>query len=342
MREVTFILPTYNRKEFVCRAVDSCLAVAGAGFQSRVLVIDGESTDGAWELLQRQYGDSPRVTLTQNQAGTGFQRTAFAGALEVQTEYVTFMYNDDVLSPYYHLLLRRMIDGRHSFIMGYGGTHPIDGVYPFVEPSIASVDKQRLLAAYFGDLKALDYYGMPVSPICLIMRTEHLQEWVEGIWNWVGDSSFRRWFMIEKNVGPDIILYLWGILRQETTVELARNVVGQFSEHPDSMSVQYGVDPLTTGYWIGRIWAFEQMIADRGISAALTARAGGYLVVSGLRVLVKMVRAGEWKWVGASAGEIAKVAGLIVRRGLGIRSMYFAVITVLDRRGRRQARAVPT
>ena len=57
MKVLTFILPTFNRKKYVIRAVESCLKVIGKNFSSEVLILDGESTDGAWELLEENYKD---------------------------------------------------------------------------------------------------------------------------------------------------------------------------------------------------------------------------------------------------------------------------------------------
>src|SRR6185503_17621561 len=94
--EVTFVLPTMNRADFVCRAIDSSLAAETDRMGVRLLVIDGMSTDGTPDLVTKTYAGNPRVTLIQHPR-VGFQRTAYFGALQVTTEYASFMYDDDVL-----------------------------------------------------------------------------------------------------------------------------------------------------------------------------------------------------------------------------------------------------
>ena len=55
--EITFVLPTYNRKEYVVRAIYSCLNISKKSqkIKVRVIVIDGYSNDGAWEKLQKEF-----------------------------------------------------------------------------------------------------------------------------------------------------------------------------------------------------------------------------------------------------------------------------------------------
>ena len=103
MKIITFILPTYNRKDFIVRAVESCLDVNGKNFSSKVIILDGESTDGAWEILNDKYKNNPRVDLIQLPKSMGFQKQLFMEFSLVKSEYCTFMYNDDVLSPYFRI-----------------------------------------------------------------------------------------------------------------------------------------------------------------------------------------------------------------------------------------------
>src|ERR1700733_6129659 len=68
---VTFILPTRNRKHFVRRAIDSCLACESEMASARVIVIDGESDDGTFVELKQVYENDDRVHLIQNSKSAG-------------------------------------------------------------------------------------------------------------------------------------------------------------------------------------------------------------------------------------------------------------------------------
>ena len=143
MKILTFILPTFNRKNYIIRAVESCLIVAGKNFSSEVLIIDGESTDGAWELLEENYKDNKRVKLLQLPKNMGFQKTAFYGVSQVKSEYCTFMYNDDVLSPHFSKLFSKMIENEQNFVMGYGKNFDINKVYQFKPLNLKLIDNKR-------------------------------------------------------------------------------------------------------------------------------------------------------------------------------------------------------
>ena len=113
--EITFILPTINRKNYIIRAVDSCLSINLFSDQitAKVLVYDGYSDDGAWEAMQEKYHTNEKVILKQVDRNLGFQETAFIALKEVDTEYCTYMYNDDVISPYYYQFINLFI---HLFL----------------------------------------------------------------------------------------------------------------------------------------------------------------------------------------------------------------------------------
>ena len=67
----------------------------------------------------------------------------------------------------------------------------------------------------------------------------------------------------------------------------ADGIVAQFSEHKDSMSIGYGTYPLTIGYWLGRIWAINEIHEnhnDDGILKNILPQCSGYLIVSGIRI----------------------------------------------------------
>src|SRR4051812_28785596 len=129
---VTFILPTRNRKHLVSRAIESCLACENELVSAHVIVIDGESDDGTFADLEKAYDRDPRVTLiTQNGNSSGFMNACFQGVDLVKSKWVSFMYDDDILSPFFVNMASKLASGRDSFIMGYGAEYDVDRVYPF-------------------------------------------------------------------------------------------------------------------------------------------------------------------------------------------------------------------
>ena len=125
------------------------------------------------------------------------------------------MYNDDVLSPYFSEFFNTMIKKNENFIMGYGKTFDINGVYKFKPLNFKLTEKINFLKCYFGSSNSLKYYGVPVSPISCISKTEHLKCWVNFTQKFAEQSKFREYYMIKKNIGPDIIIFLSNIIKTD-------------------------------------------------------------------------------------------------------------------------------
>jgi glycosyltransferase involved in cell wall biosynthesis len=332
--EITFILPTMNRRQYVCRAVDSCLACNSEQVKPYVLIIDGKSDDGTYELLLERYAGNEQVKIIQYDR-VGFQRTAYYGALQVNTKYATFMYDDDILSPDFHKLFEAMLTHKKDFVMGYASIHNVDEIYPFkpVE-EFELCTKYDLALEYFGYDRNAHRFVLPVSPICCIVTTEHLKKWVQFTQDYAKGAAIRQYYMIERNIGPDIILYLSAILREEKTALVTSTVVGQLSAHPDSMSVGYGDRHLITGYWFGKAWAFEEICRQGNKAAA--ARCAAFLLTLGGVMLLKMPFSEDRRWFWAFFREILKVK-LMALRYAKVLPLIHAFYTTLRNWRTRQA-----
>ena len=285
--EITFILPTVNRKNYVNRAIKSCLDInsESKNIVSKVLVLDGYSDDGAWELMQKEFGNNENVLLKQVDRKIGFQETAFMGLKYITTEYCTFMYNDDVLSKYYWKCCDKIRESKQSFIMGYGKNFHVKEIYQFKEPNFIKIPSEQIILNYFGIFENLKYSSLPVSPIASISKTNNLYDWEKEVRKFVAKSSFRYELMIKKNIGPDLILYLYNLYIENEYVFFCNSTISQLSFHEDSMSILYGKSPLSTGYWLSRIWLFEKMISSKKYNKELLAKFSAYILTSGIYIV---------------------------------------------------------
>ena len=228
--ELSFILPTFNRKDSVIRAIDSCLKIEDSSdIAVKVIVLDGYSTDGAWELLKKNYEFSSKVKLLQVEKEKGFQETAFYGLDLVETDYVTYMYNDDVLSDYYFSMVEEMISSQQEFIMGYGSNFPVSNKLNFSPLEIKEVKTLDILLTYFGYFDGLEYSSLPVSPIASVSRTEKLRMWRDEVRKFVKNSEFRDDLMMKQNIGPDLILYLFNLFHSGQSMLFCNSTAAQLS-----------------------------------------------------------------------------------------------------------------
>src|SRR5262245_13540577 len=93
------LLSNYNYARFVGEALEGALRQT-VPFDEIVVVDDG-STDGSVELLEREFGRNPRVTIVRKQHSG--QLSCFNhGVPKCSGDIVFFLDADDVYEPQYH------------------------------------------------------------------------------------------------------------------------------------------------------------------------------------------------------------------------------------------------
>jgi hypothetical protein len=250
------------------------------------------------------------------------------------------MYDDDVLSPHFANMAEKLA-GAHSFIMGYGAEHDANGVYPF-KPIAEYKDYEptQLLLTYYGRAQGVDFRGLPASPICCVTSIELLREWTAQVTRFCSRNSIRRHFMLNRNVGPDLMIYLLSLLTQASTVPVAVTVVAQFSAHPNSMSILYGSSELRIGYWLAKIWAFEFLCrAARWREAAICASA---IVLVGVRILLPRLARVETRWSGMIVAEMAGVLWSAIRNRILLRTIAEVYLHIFQHIRPRAHQLIPT
>jgi glycosyltransferase involved in cell wall biosynthesis len=84
------VIPTYNRRNEVLRAIDSVFVQTLPAFET--IVVDDNSTDGTIELIQEKY---PTVKLIVNQKNVGGAIARNIGALSSTGDLIAFLDSDD-------------------------------------------------------------------------------------------------------------------------------------------------------------------------------------------------------------------------------------------------------
>lgn len=91
---VSTIIPTYNRRDLVQRAIESVLA-QDVGVEE-VIVVDDGSTDGTAEALRARYGE--RITCLR-QANAGVSAARNAGMAAARGQFLALLDSDDLWTP---------------------------------------------------------------------------------------------------------------------------------------------------------------------------------------------------------------------------------------------------
>ena len=90
----TVIIPTFNRAEFIKRAVDSVLMQAFKDYE--IIVVDDGSTDETLEIL-RDIKDKRIKIVAQSNRGVAHARNQ--GIKAAQAEWMCFLDSDDEFLP---------------------------------------------------------------------------------------------------------------------------------------------------------------------------------------------------------------------------------------------------
>jgi len=99
------VIPLYNKREFIGRALDSVLAQTFRDLE--ILVVDDGSTDGSGDLVQEKYGFPPvRLVRQKNQGISGARNT---GIRRSRSPYLAFLDSDDEYLPGFLEGIRGMI-----------------------------------------------------------------------------------------------------------------------------------------------------------------------------------------------------------------------------------------
>jgi dolichol-phosphate mannosyltransferase len=107
---LTVILPTYNERENIPILIEGILHHVTTPV--RVLVVDDNSPDGTWRVVEEIASAEPRVRLLRRIAERGLTSAIWAGIQEADTDAVSWMDCDLAMPPeVIPQLLERLADG---------------------------------------------------------------------------------------------------------------------------------------------------------------------------------------------------------------------------------------
>jgi glycosyltransferase involved in cell wall biosynthesis len=327
-----FILPVFNRRLHVVRAIESCLACRSAKIESRVLIVDGGSTDGTREIIHSLFAGNNRVVLIdQPRHKPGFMNACFFGIQQVASPLATFMYSDDILSPQFVKLPEALVsDTRAIIAFGYGQQSEHLEVIDFGSVGeVDSVEVTQVWGAIYGQEELLDGKRMPVSPICCVVRSEILRKWVVDVKDFVTLNPLRNYTMIRLAGGPDLMIYIAALLRTQKYVLRVNDVVAQFTKSPDSLTAAGNKEAnLIIGYWLSRIWGFQKAISG---GSELARSCPGYLLTAFFYVLVQKISRFDFSWSRYIVSELLQIIALSARHGLLLKGISQCVSRLLAR-----------
>ena len=89
--KISVVIPTYNRKKYIKRAIDSVIRQSYKSFE--IIVIDDGSTDGTYELIKQSYSSSQISLKKQKNKGVSAARNK--GVKLAKGDWIAFLDSDD-------------------------------------------------------------------------------------------------------------------------------------------------------------------------------------------------------------------------------------------------------
>lgn len=120
---ISVYMPTYNRAQMACRAIDSVLAQDYPNFE--LIVVDDASKDDTVAVLTARYGKDSRITILQQETGQGACAARNRAITEAKGDFVTGLDDDDEFLPHRLSSLYAAYDDQYScvcsaYIWDYG------------------------------------------------------------------------------------------------------------------------------------------------------------------------------------------------------------------------------
>lgn len=181
MKQVSVIIPTYNRKELLARAMKSVLEQSYP--VTELIIVDDGSTDGTGEMVRAWEDTRIRYVYAQLNRGAAAARNAGIAQVSKEMEFVAFQDSDDLWLPG-KLEKQMQAFASHpdaGFCYHKFGYRMSDGHLEIIPDESVPIEKKS------GDIYAQLLYENMVGTPTLIVRKEALDQ-TDGF-----DESLQAW-----------------------------------------------------------------------------------------------------------------------------------------------------
>jgi glycosyltransferase involved in cell wall biosynthesis len=136
---LTVVIPHFNQKDFLPRAVASILK--GDTREIEIIIVDDGSTDDSEAMLAVLEALNPRITVIRSEANKGAPAALNTGLAAARSRYVTFLGADDFVLPNLYMPLLGALDDNPTAALAcsqiaiVGSDGSLRGIRPITPPS---------------------------------------------------------------------------------------------------------------------------------------------------------------------------------------------------------------
>ncbi|MBA2381788.1 MAG: glycosyltransferase family 2 protein [Chloroflexi bacterium] len=257
--KVSLLVPVFNRESLLVDCLDSALRQSFSDLE--VVVVDGASTDGTWDVCQNYAKADARVRIFREERNRGPVLGWERCIEESRGEFATFLWSDDILQPEFLARTVKVLERRDIgfvFTAAEIGPTPGDGSVHYSHPS-GVIESRTFINASLRD------GDVPVSPACALFRLADIRR------NFRTEVPTLPPFDLKSTgAGVDLLLYLLTAKEYSLVANIAEPLAF-FRAHKDSLTIDGRGGAVTLGYAVTKTW-FARSIGDSSQARSIAAR----------------------------------------------------------------------
>jgi len=249
---ISILIPVYNRENLIEETVKSALNQTYKNIE--IIIVDNQSTDKTWEILQKLASEDDKIKIFQNKTNIGPVRNWKRCINEANGEYGKILWSDDLIAPEF---LEKTVPYLENEDVGFVFTGTeifIDGTdkktsHYFIGESRICESEKYINGVLFDS----DY---PVSPGCALFRLKDLKNnLLVDIPNKV-NSDFTM-----HAIGNDLLIFLL-TAHQYKNFAFVNEKLSFFRAHEGSISIQSNDGKLPLHYNLASAFFVEKYRED--------------------------------------------------------------------------------
>lgn len=249
--KVAIVIPTFNRKWDVQKAIDSALNQTYENLE--ILVSDNKSSDDSYEYLLEKYGFNKKLKIHQQQVNIGPIRNWEYCINSVDSDFIKILWSDDELLPntIESCLAKIEADVAFAFCPATIVTDK-KKIYCYASKFF----KSKIKSKNFIKLAMLEM-NIPYSPGAILARTSDLKDYFQYFHSLTFDAKCE---MIDNGIGPDLLMLLFVASRYEY-IGYAADTSVIFNAGDDSITRKSGVLRINKYYDVVKL-VFSKTISS--------------------------------------------------------------------------------
>lgn len=250
--KVSILIPVYNRGSLIQETVQSALDQTYKNIE--IIIVDNQSTDDTWEILQRLVLQDDRIKIFQNETNIGPVRNWERCINEASGQYGKILWSDDLIASQF---LEKTVPYLEDDDVGF--------VFTGTEIFIDGTDK-KTLHYFIGETGIYDNEqyingvlfdgNCPVSPGCALFKLTDLKKnLLVDIPN-KANSDFSM-----HAIGNDLLIFLL-TAHQYNNFAFTNEKLSFFRAHEGSISIQSNDGKVLLYYNLASAYFIENYRKD--------------------------------------------------------------------------------